>query len=173
MATPRLILVGVFGAAHGVRGEIRVKSFTQDPRSIGDYRPLTDVAGARRFTLTSVRPIKDEMIVARVEGVHDRNAAEALTGIQLFARRDQLPPADEDEYYHADLVGLAAETQEGAPLGSVVGVRNFGAGDLLEIERPEGGETLLMPFTRAVAILVDIANRRIVIAPPDIPVEEP
>jgi 16S rRNA processing protein RimM len=173
MATPRLILVGVFGAAHGVRGEIRVKSFTQDPKSIGDYRPLTDIGGERRFTLTSVRPIKDEMIVARVEGVADRNAAEALTGIELFARRDQLPAADEDEYYHADLVGLAAETEEGAPLGAVVAVRNFGAGDLLEIERPEGGETLLLPFTRAVAPLVDIANRRIVITPPDIEVEEP
>jgi 16S rRNA processing protein RimM len=166
MPDARQILVGVFGAPHGVRGELRVKSFTQDPRAIGGYSPLTDRAGARAFKFTALRLAKDDMLVVRVEGVANRDAAQKLTGVELFAPRDRLPPPDEDEFYHADLIGLAAVTREGEMLGEVVAIRNFGAGDILEISPTGGGETLLLPFTKAAAPEIDFGQRRIVVAPP-------
>lgn len=158
------IQVGVFGAPHGVRGEVRLKSHTGDPTAIGDYGPLSDDAG-RRFELTALRPVKDDILVVRVKGVSDRNAAAALTNVKLFIDRAALPQADEEEFYQADLIGLRAETQDGAPVGTVVAVHNHGAGDILEIA-PEAGETLLLPFTRAVAPVVDVRGGRIVVAPP-------
>jgi 16S rRNA processing protein RimM len=161
----RLIALGVFGAPQGVRGEARVKSYTSDPKSIGAYGALTDGKGARRFVLETLRPLKDDMLVARVAGVTTREAARALTGVELFARRSQLPPPDEDEFYHDDLVGLAAVTREGLALGRVITVSEFGAGDILEI-RAENGETLLLPFTKTVAVEIDFASGRIVIEPP-------
>jgi 16S rRNA processing protein RimM len=161
----RRIQVGVFGAPHGVRGELRLKSHTGDPLAIGDYGPLSDDAG-RRFELTALRPVKDDILVVRVKGVADRAAAAALTHVKLFVDRAALPDADdEEEFYHADLIGLRAETQDGAPVGTVVAVHNHGAGDILEIA-PDAGETLLLPFTRAVAPVVDVAGGRIVVAPP-------
>jgi len=162
----RLVLLGVFGAAQGVRGEVRVKSYTADPKAIGAYGALTDKAGARVFAFESLRPLKDEMLVARVKGVATREAAQALTGVEIFARRGQLPPPDENEFYYDDLVGLAAVTREGSSLGRVVALSNFGAGDILEIAPEGGGETLLLPFTRAVAVEIDFAAGRIVIEPP-------
>jgi 16S rRNA processing protein RimM len=157
----RLVALGVFGAAQGVRGEIRVKSYTADPIAIGGYGPLTDAQGARRFALKVVRPLRDDMIVARVEGVSDRDAAQALTGVELFARRSQLPPPGEDEFYHDDLIGLAAVTPQGEPLGRVVAVLNHGAGDILELD-----DGRLLPFTKAVAPEIDFAAGRIVLIPP-------
>ena len=162
----RLILLGVFGAARGVRGEVRIKSFTADPKAIGAYGALTDKAGARVFAFESLRALKDEMLVARVKGVSTREAAEALNGVELFARREQLPPPGEDEFYYDDLVGLAAVTREGSRLGRVVALSNFGAGDILEIAPEGGGETLMLPFTKAVAPEIDFAAGRIVIQPP-------
>ena len=115
------ILVGRFGAPHGVRGELRLQSFTQDPKAIGGYDPL--VAGdGRRFTLKSVRLLKEAMLVVRVDGIADRNAAEALTHVELFVDRTVLPPPDEEEFYIADLIGLDAMTADGAPIGKVIGV---------------------------------------------------
>jgi len=167
MPTPgRLIPLGVFGAAQGVRGEVRVKSYTEDPKAIGAYGALTDKAGARVFAFESLRALKDEMLVARVKGVSTREAAEALNGVELFARREQLPPPGEDEFYYDDLVGLAAVTREGSRLGRVVALSNFGAGDILEIAPEGGGETLMLPFTKAVAPEIDFAAGRIVIQPP-------
>ncbi|MGD0640962.1 MAG: ribosome maturation factor RimM [Roseiarcus sp.] len=167
MPTPgRLIPLGVFGAAQGVRGEVRVKSYTEDPKAIGAYGALTDKAGARVFAFESLRPLKDEMLVARVKGVATREAAEALNGAELFARREQLPPPGEDEFYYDDLIGLAAMTREGVGLGRVVALSNFGAGDILEIAPESGGETLLLPFTKAVAIEIDFSAGRIVVEPP-------
>ena len=162
----RLVPLGVFGAAQGVRGEVRVKSFTADPKAIGAYGALTDKAGARVFAFESLRALKDEMLVARVKGVSTREAAEALNGVELFARREQLPPPGEDEFYYDDLVGLAAVTREGSRLGRVVALSNFGAGDILEIAPEGGGETLMLPFTKAVAPEIDFAAGRIVIQPP-------
>ena len=165
-SSARLVLLGVFGAAQGVRGEVRIKSFTADPKAIGGYGALTDQAGARSFRVESLRPLRDDMLVVRLSGVSTRDAAEALTGVELYARRDQLPPPEADEFYWDDLVGLAVATADGAPLGRVVGLVNYGAGDILEIAPDGGGETLLLPFTKAVAIEIDFAAGRIVVAPP-------
>lgn len=160
------VLLGRFGAPHGVRGEIRLQSFTADPLGIAGYGPLFDKSGARSFVLAHVRPRGKDMLVARVEGVSDRSGAEKLNRIELFARRANLPEPEEDEFYLADLEGLRAETVEGATLGHVMAVRNFGAGDILEVRPAQGGETLMFPFTKAVVPIVDIAGGRVVIAPP-------
>ena len=111
----RLVLLGVFGAAQGVRGEVRVKSYTAVPKAIGAYGALTDKAGARAFVFESLRALKDEMLVARVKGVSTREAAQALTGVEIFARREQLPPPDENEFYYDDLVGLAKREAHNNP----------------------------------------------------------
>ena len=161
----RLIALGVFGAPQGVRGEIRIKSYTADPAAVGGYGPLTDAAGTRRFAVKIVRPLRDDLLVARVEGVATREAAAALTNVELYARRSQLPPPDGEEFYHHDLIGLAAVTPDGAGFGRVIAVVNHGAGDLLEIARPEG-PTALLAFTRAVAPEIDFAGGRIVVIPP-------
>jgi 16S rRNA processing protein RimM len=160
------ILVGRFGAPHGVRGEIRLQSFTQDPLAIGTYGPLAGSDG-RVFTLKSVRLIKDNMLVARVDGIADRTAAEALTHIELSLARAALPPPEEEEFYVADLVGLEATTEAGETLGTILGVPNYGGGDLLEVRPARGGESLLFPFTKAVVPTIDIPGRRVVVAPPD------
>jgi 16S rRNA processing protein RimM len=162
----RLIVLGVFGAPQGVRGEVRLKAYTQVPKAIGAYGPLTDAKGARSFVLGPLRPLKDDMLVARVAGVTTREAAQALTGVELFARREQLPPPDEGEFYCDDLVGLTAVTREGESLGRVAALSNFGAGDILEIAPDAGGEALLLPFTKAVAVEIDFAGGRIVIEVP-------
>ena len=162
----RLIRLGVFGAPQGVRGEVRVNSFTANPVDIGAYGRLTDATGARAFALVVARPLKDSMVVARVSGVTTREAAQALTGVELYARRDQLPPPASGEYYYDDLIGLAAVTRSGEPIGAVAAVLNYGAGDILEIKPEAGGETLLLPFTDAVAPEIDFAAGRIVIELP-------
>jgi len=159
------VLVGVFGAPHGVRGELRVKSYTQDPLGIADYDGLHDGAG-RPVEIVSARPLKDDLLVVRVKGVNDRDAAQSLTHTKLYIPREKLPPTEEDEFYTRDLIGLRAETQEGALIGTIVAVPNYGAGDILEIA-PPAGETLLYPFTRAVVPTVDIAGGRVVISPPE------
>lgn len=162
-----LVLLGRFGAPHGVRGEVRLQSYTTDPLAIARYGPLTDEIGARRFALLAVRPQGKDMLVARLEGVTDRAGAQALTGVELYLPREKLPPPEDDEFYLADLEGLRAETREGVEIGRVVAVRNFGAGDILEVAPPEGGETLMFPFTRAVVPVVDAAGGRVVIEPPE------
>jgi 16S rRNA processing protein RimM len=162
----RLILMGVFGAPQGVRGEVRVKSLTGDARAIGTYGPLTDKNGARTFVFDTLRSLKDDMLVAGVAGVSTRDAAETLKGVEIFARRDQLPPPSEDEFYYDDLVGLEAVDAAGEPLGRIVSLMNHGAGDVLEIAQVVGRETLLLPFTKAVATRIDFDAGRIVIEPP-------
>ncbi len=161
-----LILLGRFGAPHGVRGEVRLQSFTQEALVIARYGPLTDKAGKRAFELVSVRPQGKDMLVARVKGVEDRTGAEALTGVELYVSREKLPAPDEDEFYLADLVGLRAQTRDGASLGHVVALRNFGAGDILEIQAPDMPETMFFPFTKPVVPIVDVARGLIVIDPP-------
>jgi 16S rRNA processing protein RimM len=163
---PRLVAVGIFGAPHGVRGELRAKSYTDDPKALGAYGDLTDKSGARRFKILGLRALRDDMVVARLDGVADRAAAAKLTGVEIFARRENMPAPAADEFYHADLIGLRAMTREGEDLGRIVALRNFGAGDILEIAPKAGGETVLLPFTKAVAPEIDIAGGRIVIAPP-------
>jgi 16S rRNA processing protein RimM len=158
------VLVGVFGAPHGVRGEIRLKSYTQDPTTIAAFVALHDASG-REFVLTAARPLKDDLLVVRVKGVADRDAAQKLTHVKLFVARKELPPPDEDEFYCRDLIGLRAETRDGVLLGTIVAVPNYGAGDILEVA-PPAGETLLFPFTRAVVPHIDLAGGRVTIEPP-------
>lgn len=157
------ILVGVIGAPHGTRGEIRLKSYTGEPVAVAGYGPLSTEDGSRRFTIKSARLLKDDMLVVRLEGVDDRTAAESLTNIRLFIPRATLPAPEDDEFYHADLVGLSAETASGVSVGRVVGLQDFGAGDLVEIA-PSRGESLLVPFTKAFVPVVDLAAGRIVVA---------
>lgn len=162
-----LVVVAQFGAAHGVRGEVRLKSFTENPLAVRSYGPLQAKDG-RKFVISTARQAAGtslEMLVVRVEGVTTRNQAEALTGLELSVPRDNLPAADDDEFYHGDLIGLDASMTDGTPAGTIVGVRNFGAGDLLEIA-PSRGATILIPFTRAAVPEIDMAARRVVIDPP-------
>jgi 16S rRNA processing protein RimM len=158
------VCIAQIGAAHGVRGEVRLKPFTEDPLSVTRYGALESEDGTRRFEIESVRPAKD-MLVARLKGVTDRDAAEALTNIRLYAAREKLPAPEADEFYYADLIGLAAQKQNGETVGTVKAVHNFGAGDLIEIE-PAGGATIMLPFNEATVPLVDVAGGKIVIEPP-------
>ncbi len=165
-APDRLVLVGRFGAPQGVRGEVRVQSFTGDPRTIGSYGPLTDAKRARAFVFERQRVLKDDMLVVKVQGIETREAASALTGRELFVPRDRLPEPSADEFYYDDLVGLAALSTDGRPIGRVAAVFSYGAGDILEIAPQGGGESLLLPFTREVAPVIDFAGGTIVVAPP-------
>lgn len=159
------ICVAQIGAAHGIRGEVRLRSFTQDPMAVASYGDLESEDGTRHFKIEALRPAKG-IFVARLGGINDRNAAERLTNLKLYVPRDRLPPTNDDEtFYHADLVGLNAETPEGVVLGKVTAVHQFGAGDLIEIMPTVGGETMLVPFNDATVPTVDIAGGRIVVVP--------
>jgi 16S rRNA processing protein RimM len=159
------ILVGIIGAAHGVRGEVRVKSYTAEPSAIAGYGRLQNAEGTRAFEFEALRLLRDNLFVARIQGVADRNAAEALANTELYVPRDRLVPLAEEEFLHADLIGLKAETRGGTLIGTVVAVQNFGAGDLLEIA-PSAGETLFVAFTRMNVPVVDVAGGRLVVEPP-------
>ncbi len=161
---PGRVCLGQIAGAHGTAGEVRLKTFTAEPGDVAAYGPLEDEDG-RRFEIVSLRPGKNDSI-ARLEGVGDRNAAEALKGTRLYVARAKLPEPDEEEWYHADLVGLEAVDLKGAPLGRVTAVQNFGAGDLLEIARQGGKGSLLVPFSKASVPEIDVQSGRIVIDPP-------
>lgn len=161
------IRVARIGAAHGVRGEVKLWPFTQDPMAVRDYGPLETEDGTRRFEIETLRPAKDHL-VARLKGVGDRDAAATLTNLDLYVARDRLPPIEEaDTFYYADLVGLAAVTADGAAAGTVTAVHNFGAGDLIEIAPEAGGAPLLLPFNETTVPNVDLKAKRIVIVPPE------
>ncbi len=161
-----LVLMAQIGAAHGVRGDVRVKSFGADPMALADYGPLFDETGARRFVIRSLRPQKSVLIV-RFENVTGRTEAETLNGTRLYLMRDALPPAeDEDEFYHVDLIGLTVFTIDDERVGNVIAVPDFGAGDLLEV-KSEKGPSFLVPFTKDIVPRVDLKAGRIVIDPPD------
>ena len=164
-AEGRRVVLATIGGAHGIRGEVRVKSFTADPMALASYGPLFAEDG-RRFEIERMRPAKN-VVVAKFLGIDDRNAAEALNGVSLTVERSALPPPEPDEFYHADLIGLAAFDTAGRPLGSVLAVQNFGAGDILEIgDKEKSGASLLIPFTGKTVPDIDIANGRLTIAPP-------
>src|SRR4051812_9207851 len=170
--SPSQICVARIGAPHGVRGAVKLWTFTGDPLAVERYGPLTTKDGARQFEIASAREAKDHL-VATFKGVATRNDAEKLNGIELYVPREKLPATDHDEYYHADLIGLAAVNAADEPLGRVVGIHNFGAGDIIEIAPPKGA-TMLLPFTNAVVPTVDIASGRVVIElPQEIEGEEP
>ena len=159
------VCVARIGAAHGVRGEVKLWSFTADPAAVADYGPLETQDGSQRFEIEALRPAKDHF-VARIVGIADRDAAEKLRNVELYVPRTRLPKIDEaDTFYHADLIGLKAVTQNGDEVGTVSAIHNFGASDLIEI-KPPAGEPLLMPFTDATVPKIDLGARRIVIVPP-------
>ena len=161
----RRILLGQITGAHGIRGDIIVRTFTAEPDGIAAYGDLTDKDGLRPLSLKIVR-ITDKGVVVRIKGVTDRNGAEALKGRELYVLRSQLPESDDAEYYHADLIGLNAITSDGAAFGKVVAVQNFGACDLLEIRTRDGRDSEYIPFINACVPVVDIKAQTVTVVPP-------
>jgi 16S rRNA processing protein RimM len=159
------ICVARIGAAHGVRGAVKLWTFTEDPLAVKHYGPLTTKDGARQFEVATAREANGHL-VATLKGVATREEAERLNGIELYIAREKLPDTDEGEYYHADLIGLAAVSAADEPIGRVTAIHNFGAGDIIEIAPPHGA-TMLLPFTNVVVPTVDLAGGRVVIALPD------
>lgn len=157
------VLLGVVIGAQGVRGEVKVKTFTGEPEAIGDYGPLQDASAARKFQLKVLRLSKGDVVIARIKGVEDRNAAEALRGTELYIQRSALPQAGEGEFYFADLVGLTA-MMSGRVLGSVTAVHNYGAGDMLEV-KTDGGRSAMVPFTDDAVPDVDLAAGTVTVDP--------
>jgi 16S rRNA processing protein RimM len=172
MAVAAPVCVARIGAAHGVRGAVKLWTFTEDPLAVQGYGPLMTKDGARQFEIAGVREAGDHL-VATFKGIATRNDVEKLNGIELYVPREKLPATDDDEYYHADLIGLAAVSATDEPLGRVVAIHNFGAGDIIEIAPPKG-TTMLLPFTNAVVPTVDVKGGRVVIElPQEIEGEEP
>ena len=165
MSAPR-VCVGAIAGAYGVRGEVRLKSFCADPRAVAEYGALSTEDGTRSFTVKLGSPVKNGF-AAKLSGVSTKEAAEALRGTRLYADRDRLPAPEEDEFYHADLIGLQVFDTGGALLGRVKAVLNHGAGDLLEIDLVEAAGTALLPFTKAAVPTVDLSQGRIVADPPE------
>ena len=158
--TVKRVMVGEIGRPHGVRGLVRLRTFTEDPAAIAAYSPLTDETGARRFVVT----LKGGDIAA-IEGVADRDAAQRLTGTRLYVERDRLPPPEDDEFYLTDLIGLAAVTEGGETLGTIRAVEDHGAGAFIIVAG--AGREHLLPFTCAVVPVVDVERGQVTVVPPD------
>jgi 16S rRNA processing protein RimM len=161
---PRICLGAITGA-QGVRGAVRIKPFTARPEDVASYGAVEDEAGYRSWTIRLVGKAKG-VVIGKIAGIDDRDAAEALKGLRLYVARSALPPPQEEEYYHADLLGLAVELSDGTMLGRVRAVHDFGAGDSIEVERAAGG-TVLVPFSKAAVPVVDLAGGRLVVDPPE------
>jgi 16S rRNA processing protein RimM len=159
------VCVGAIAGAFGVRGEAKIKSFTDDPAAIATYGPLETEDATRRFDVKVTRTVKGGF-AARLSGVSTREEAEVLKGTRLYVDRAVLPPPDEDEFYYADLLGLRVEDESGTVLGKVKAVQEFGAGDMIEYLPAEGGESVLLLFTREIVPTVDVAGGRIIVIPP-------
>jgi 16S rRNA processing protein RimM len=157
------VCVGVILGAHGLKGAVRIKSFTERAADVAAYGAVEDEASQRRFRLRLVGEAKG-LVMAQIEGVGDRDAAEALKGLKLYVARANLPPAEEEEFYYSDLIGLSATLADGTPMGVVKGVFDFGGGDVIEIVGPHGA--VMVPFTKAVFPVVDVAGGRLVVEPP-------
>lgn len=168
----RLLLIGRVAGAFGVRGEVRITTYTEDPMALARYRALSRKDGATALTVLSARPTKGG-IIARTKEIESKEQADALRGLELYIPRGLLPPPEEDEFYHADLVGLAVESPDGEPIGRVKAVQDFGAGDLLEIIPAAGGATWWLPFTREAVPEVRIAEGKLIAVPPAMTEGEP
>ena len=164
----KLLLVARVSGAFGVRGELRVATFTEEPTALARYKTLLHEDGSPALTITSARAVKGAAIV-RAKEVETRDEAERLRGVPLYIHRDVLPPVDEDEFYLADLIGLEVEDAAGGPIGRVKSVHDFGAGDLLEIEPAEGGATWWLPFTKEAVPELKIAEGKLIaVRPPEV-----
>lgn len=159
------VLLGEIGAAQGLKGEVRIRSFTEDEAAIADYHPLEDEHG-REVTIEALR-VTPKALIARVKGVTTREGAEALTGTKLYVPRSRLPEREEEEWYHSELIGLAVLDRDGGTIGRVVAIQNFGAGDLLELTPASGGPTVLVPFTRDTVPEIDVEGGRLTLVPPE------
>lgn len=160
------VCVGAIAGAFGVKGEVRLKSFCSDPATIADYTPLTTEDGAHHFDLTITRQIQNGF-AARLSGISTREQAEKFKGTLLYAERTQLPRLPDDEFYHADLIGLEVYDTGGTNLGAVLAVHNHGAGDMLEIRKTDSNATVLLPFTLDAVPTVDLTSGRMIVDPPD------
>lgn len=165
MSKDARICVAKIGAPHGVRGEVKLWPFTEDPMAVLHYGPLSGKDGARTFEVVRARAAKDHL-VATLKGITNRDDAARINGIELYIARDKLPETDEGEYYHADLIGLRAVNTEGSEIGKVLAIHNFGAGDIIEIA-PLQGASLLLPFTNAVVPIVDLGKGEVTIELPN------
>ncbi len=163
-ADDRRVCVGVVGAPHGIRGEVRIKSHTAVPLDISAYGPLTTEDG-RTVRIRKARLAKD-MVIATLDGVNDRNAVETLKNQRLYIDRDKLPEPDEDEWYYADLIGLDVRDTDAETIGTVLAVQDFGGGELLEVRLSGTPGTVLVPFSRAAVPVVDVGGGFVVIDPP-------
>ena len=159
------LCIGVVVGAHGIKGGVRIKPFTADPADLTSYGPVSTETG-QTWRLKGASVDGKGVVTAKIDGVEDRTQAEALKGAKLYIERGALPEADEDEFYIADLIGLAAETPDGKPLGTIKAVYNFGAGDVVEVSGEQG--EILVPFTLKAVPVVDIKARRVVIDPPEL-----
>lgn len=167
-----LILLGRIGAAHSMRGEVVVQSFAAVPLDLKTYGALTDKEGKRTFEIATLRQA-GKGLIARIKGVDDRNAAEALRGTELYVERAMLPAPAENDYYLADMIGLTAAAPDGAIIGDIIDIPNYGGGDLIEIRPEAGGETILVPFTRECVPSIDVAGGRILVVLPRLVEAEP
>ena len=166
--SPKKLLMGRIGAAHGIKGEVRIQSFTEEPLALAGYGPLTTNRPGLVIEIETARATTN-VLVARLKGVKDREAAEKLNGVELFVDRAKLPPPDEDDaFYHADLIGLDARLGDGSVIGQVTAIPNFGASDLIEIRNARTGDTFLYPFTKAVVPELKLGEGYLVI---EVPVE--
>jgi 16S rRNA processing protein RimM len=165
-SSSKKLLMGRIGAAHGIKGEVRIQSFTEEPLALADYGPLSTNKPGLVIEIEAARATTN-VLVARLKGVADRTAAEKLNGVELYVDRDKLPPTEEeDDFYHADLIGLDVRLNDGSVLGQVTAIPNFGAGDLLEVRDARTGDTFLYPFTKAVVPEVHIAEGYLIIEVP-------
>ncbi len=157
------VCIGAIAGVRGLKGEVRIKSFTADSGDVAAYGPVSTDDGDKTYQINVTAHAKG-LVIARLDGIKDRTAAEALKGTKLYVPKDVLPEAEDGEYYHADLIGLTAETGDGAGIGTIKAVHNFGAGDILEIDA--GDNDMMIPFTTDTVPEVDIENGRIVVNPP-------
>jgi 16S rRNA processing protein RimM len=165
-ASSKRLLMGRIGAAHGIQGEVRIQSFTEDPLALGDYGPFTTNKPGLVIEIEKARGTTN-MLVARLKGITDRTAAEKLNGVELYVDRDRLPPTeDEDDFYHSDLIGLDVRLGDGSVLGKVIAIPNYGASDLLEVRDERTGDTFLYPFTKAVVPTIRIDEGYLVVEVP-------
>ena len=160
------LLMGRIGAAHGLKGELRLQSFTEDPMDIVSYSPLATTKPDVTVAIEAARDAGNGMLVVRLKGVTDRTAAEKFNGVELYTDRDRLPAAAADDFYHADLIGLQARRTDGGTIGKVIAVPNFGAGDILEVRDETSGDTFLYPFTRAIVPEINVKGGYLTIEPP-------
>ena len=165
MASSDRVIVGVIRGAHGIRGEVKLLSFTADPQAIKNYKPLQTASG-EQLEITKLRPEKDGFI-ASFKGVIDRNKSETLRGVELFVAREKLPAANDDEVYLVDLEGADVFLASGEKLGSVIGFENYGAGDLMDVDVPNRAQSLLIPFTKPFLVSADATTKKIIVDLPE------